>query len=85
MRTHLAVSYFDRENAFHNMDEADVKKSGVWEFIDWLREERSLPFLPGFPNSCLLIMKRDRLSENRKHTVSSENGENRDFFTCPEV
>ena len=43
VRTHLAVSYFfDRENAFHNMDEADVKKSGVWEFIDWL-EGREIP------------------------------------------
>lgn len=43
VRTHLAVSYFfDKENAFHNMDEGDVQNSGVWEFIEWL-QGREIP------------------------------------------
>ena len=87
VRTHLAVSYFfDRENAFHNMDEADVKKSGVWEFIDWL-EGREIPSVSSrFSKTSLSAYYEKGTDYQRTESIQylSENGENRISFTCPE-
>lgn len=87
VRTHLAVSYFfDRENAFHNMDENDVNQSGVWEFIDWL-EGREIPSVSSrFSKTSLSAYYEKGTDYQRTESIQylSENGENRISFTCPE-
>lgn len=87
VRTHLAVSYFfDKENAFHNMDEGDVQNSGVWEFIEWL-QGREIPTVSSrFSKDVLTAYYEKGADYQRTESIQylSENQENRISFTCPE-